>query len=381
MIAAPAALPPLDVAPRVARVRATLIERSGDEACDGLLVTDLTNIRWLTGFTGSNGWVVVRPDDMVLVTDGRYGEQAAAQLASHAVEATVLEGRTAARTRELVREAVANLHAVGFEADHMAYAEHRRWQSELGPRLVPTSGVVERQRRTKDAGEIARIAHASAIADAALADCVALIAPGVTEAELRNALDARTRELGAAGPSYDTIVATGPRNAPMPHHRPTETVIEEGHTVIIDVGALFEGYHSDMTRTYVVGEPTPLQAEVYDVVLAAQQAGIAAVAPGITGRELDAICRDRIAAAGFGPWFSHGTGHGVGLLIHEDPYVGSTVDDVLAPGDVVTVEPGVYRGDFGGVRVEDLLVVTTDGRRTLTRTPKDSPCLPSPRTT
>ncbi len=374
-------LPPLQVAARAARVRDDLRERTAESACDALLVTDLTNIRWLTGFTGSNGWVVLHPDDMVLVTDGRYAEQARAQLAGHGVEATVVEGRTMARARELVREAVDGVRALGFEAEHVSYAEHRAWHADLAPSLVPTTGVIERHRRIKDEGEIARIARACAIADAALADCLALVEPGVSEAQLRNALDARARELGAEGPSYDTIVATGPSNAPLPHHRPTPTVIEEGHNVIVDVGALYDGYHSDMTRTFVVGEPTPLQAEVYAVVLAAQCAGLDAVRAGARGAEVDAVCRDAITAAGFGPWFSHGTGHGVGLLIHEDPYLGSTVQDALQPGDVVTVEPGVYRGDFGGVRVEDLVVVTTDGCRILTKTPKDTPCLPSPPTT
>ncbi|MEY4231245.1 MAG: putative Xaa-Pro dipeptidase, partial [Actinomycetota bacterium] len=151
--------------------------------------------------------------------------------------------------------------------------------------------------------------------------------------------------------------------------------------VIIDVGALVDGYHSDMTRTFLVGETTPLQREVYDVVLAAQVAGVAAARPGITTAELDAVCRGVITEAGFGPWFSHGTGHGVGLLIHEDPFVNSTGHWVLQAGDVVTVEPGVYRDDFGGVRVEDLVEVTSTGCRTLTRTPKDSPCLPSAPTT
>jgi Xaa-Pro aminopeptidase len=189
------------------------------------------------------------------------------------------------------------------------------------------------------------------------------------------------RELGASGPSYDTIVATGQVNAPLPHHRPTPTRVEDGHTLIIDVGALYDGYHSDMTRTFLVGTATPLQREVYDVVLAAQVAGVTAVRPGITTAELDAVCRQVITSAGFGEWFIHGTGHGVGLLIHEDPFVNSAGRDTLQEGDVVTVEPGVYRGDFGGVRVEDLVLVTSTGGRVLTSSPKDSPCLPSAPTT
>jgi Xaa-Pro aminopeptidase len=157
--------------------------------------------------------------------------------------------------------------------------------------------------------------------------------------------------------------------------------VQPGETVVVDFGALVDGYHSDMTRTFVVGEPAPIQQEVYDVVLGAQRAGVDAVRPGVTSAELDAVCRDHIEAAGLGPWFTHGTGHGVGLRIHEAPWITRSHDDVLAVGDVVTVEPGVYRGDFGGVRIEDLLVVLDDGCRCLTQTPKDSPCLPSRRTT
>ena len=225
------------------------------------------------------------------------------------------------------------------------------------------------------------MAEACRIADAALADVVGAGLEGHTEAEVRNRLEIRMRELGADGPSYETIVAAGPINAARPHHRPTDTVIEAGHTVIIDVGALYEGYHSDMTRTFFVGEPTAEQMELYEVVLAAQRSGVAAVESGLSTAELDSVCRDAITESGYGDWFSHGTGHGVGLLIHEDPFINHTGDLKLQVGDVVTVEPGVYREGFGGIRVEDLVVVTDSGCRVLTASPKDSPCPPSPPTT
>jgi Xaa-Pro aminopeptidase len=189
------------------------------------------------------------------------------------------------------------------------------------------------------------------------------------------------RELGATGPSYETIVATGPHHAALPHHRPTSTRVEWGHTVIIDVGALVDGYHSDMTRTFVVGTPTQQQQELYDLVLRAQVAGVEAVRAGRRTAEIDEVCRGIITDAGYGEWFTHGTGHGVGLLIHEDPYLSRVADATLQVGDVVTVEPGVYHVGFGGIRVEDLVVVTSDGCRVLTAFPKDSPCLPSPPTT
>jgi Xaa-Pro aminopeptidase len=240
---------------------------------------------------------------------------------------------------------------------------------------------VEAERRTKDEGEVALIERACAIAGEALAAVTPMLAQRPTEADVRDELDYRMRRLGADGPSYDTIVATGPEGASRPHHRPGTAVIEEGHTVVIDVGALVDGYHSDMTRTFVVGEPNPLQQEVYAVVAEAQQAGLDTVRAGVELAVLDAACREVIAEAGFGPWFSHGTGHGVGLLIHEDPFVNATATGTLQRGDVVTVEPGVYRVDLGGVRIEDLVLVTDAGCRLLTTTPKDSPCLPSPPTT
>lgn len=372
-------LAPLVAAGRASRVRDHLADRHPE--VDAFVVSDLTNIRWLTGFSGSNGWVVVLGDELVVVTDSRYGEQAERQLAGAGVEGRVAVGRTAADLQDLLRDAVGGTTRVGFESAHLSHLQFVRLRESLGRDLVPTVGVVERGRRRKDRAELDRIAAACRIADQALAQVAPMLGDGLTEVEVRNRLEVAMRELGAAGPSYETIVATGPVNGPLPHHRPTPTPIEVGHTVIIDVGALVDGYHSDMTRTFVVGEPTALQAEVYQVVLAAQQAGVAAVRAGIDSAELDAVCRSIIADAGFGPWFTHGTGHGVGLLIHEDPFLNHAGGWRLEDGDVVTVEPGLYRGDFGGVRVEDLVEVTANGCHVLTQSPKDTPCLPSAPTT
>jgi Xaa-Pro aminopeptidase len=365
-------MPPLEIAGRSERVRKRL------EQADALLVSDLNNIRWLTGFTGSNGWVVVTADEVVLVTDGRYGDQATAQLTSAGVEGRVVVGLSSTELLDAIAAEVAPLESLGFESAHVTYDQHQRYERHFAPRLVPVGGLVEAERRQKDAGEVARMAEACRIADVALSE---VVLERRTEAEVRNQLEIRMRELGASGPSYETIVATGPVNAARPHHRPTDTLIERGHTVIIDVGALYDGYHSDMTRTFFVGDPTTEQLELYEVVLAAQRAGVAAVESGISSAELDAVCRDAITAAGYGEWFIHGTGHGVGLLIHEDPFINRTGDLRLQVGDVVTVEPGVYREGFGGIRVEDLVVVTDNGCRVLTASPKDSPCPPSPPTT
>jgi Xaa-Pro aminopeptidase len=354
------------------------------EPVDALVVSDLTNVRWLTGFTGSNGVLLVSPGRCVLVTDGRYGDQATAQMAVAGVDADVLVAPTSGGLDALLATACAGLGAaaeIGIEADHLTVAQHTRWTAALGRALRPTSGVVESARRRKSADEVSAIERACAIADRALAEVAPRLGDGLTEAQVRNQLEIRIRELGATGPSYETIVAAGPQNAALPHHRPTATPISPGDTVIIDVGALVEGYHSDMTRTFVVGEPSAQQRELYELVLAAQLAGLAAVGPGVPTMAVDAACRNHITAAGYGEWFTHGTGHGVGLLIHEEPYLNRVSSAVLRPGDVVTVEPGVYRGGFGGIRIEDLVLVTDDGCRLLTASPKDSPCLPSPPTT
>jgi len=317
----------------------------------------------------------------VLVTDGRYGVQARAQMAAAGVDGDVLVGLSGAETDAHIADTVATFATLGIEADHISYAEYLRRDAALKPELVAARGIVEAERRTKNDAEIARIAAACRIADQALAEIAPRLDDGITEAEVRNTLEIRMRELGASGPSYETIVASGPVNAALPHHRPTDRRIEPGETVIIDVGALVDGYHSDMTRSFVAGDPTLRQTEAYEVIRQAQAAGVAAVRPGLSGRELDAVCRDAITAAGYGDWFTHGTGHGVGLLIHEDPFAGRTSDAILQVGDVVTVEPGLYREGFGGIRIEDLVVVTSDGCRVLTSSPKDSPCLPSPPTT
>jgi len=358
---------------RVDRVR----NRLASADAEALLISDLTNIRWLTGFTGSNGWVVLGPDQLTLVTDGRYGEQAAQQMAAAGVVGQVLVGATGAATQAHLMATTQQYRTTAFEAAHVSYQQHASWSAAFESALTPTSGLVEAERRTKDDAEIEAMATACRIADQALAEVAPMLGDGLTEAQVRNQLESRMREMGAIGPSYETIVASGPVNAAMPHHRPTDTLIEPGHTVIIDVGALVDGYHSDMTRSFVVGTPSALQQELYELVLAAQVAGVAAVAPGLTTKELDAVCRDTIADAGYGDWFTHGTGHGVGLLIHEDPFVNRAGEATLQVGDVVTVEPGVYREGFGGIRVEDLVVVTSAGCRVLTSSPKDSPCPPS----
>jgi Xaa-Pro aminopeptidase len=358
------------VASRAERLREGL-EAAG---CDALLVTHLTNIRYLTGFTGSAAVAVVDHDGMLLVTDGRYDEQAAGELTAAEVAADLRIGRTMQHLRELLVERLRRARRIGLEADHVSWSEQRRYDDDWfgDATLVATSGLVEGLRITKDAGEVARIETACAIADAALDAVAPLLDDGPTEAELALALDTEMRRRGADDISFDTIVASGP-NGSRPHHAPSDRTIERGDLVVIDFGALVDGYHSDMTRTLAVGGRDaldPTQQRMVDVVTAAQAAGVAAVRGGGSTRDVDAACRAVIDDAGWGDAFVHGTGHGVGLDIHEAPGVSASSDATLAPGHVVTVEPGVYLPGHGGVRVEDTVVVTVDGCRTLTCAPK-----------
>lgn len=367
-------LAPVGYAGRADRVRARL----DSVGVDGLAITDLTNVRWLTGFTGSNGAVALLPDRLVLVTDGRYRDRAADELAAAGVEAEVVIGFTQAEQHEAFVSAFAGLGRVGAEAASLTHAKWQRLANEL--QLVAADGQIEDERRVKDAGEIARIADACRAADAALAEVAPLLGDGLTEADVRTELEYRMRCHGADGPSYDTIVASGPNHAARPHHQPSRRTIVEGDTVVIDVGAMVDGYHSDMTRSYVIGEPTAAQRELYEVLLEIQLAGLSAVRSGVATRDVDAVCRSMATQGGYGDWFLHSTGHGVGLLIHEEPYESPVSESHLRVGDVVTVEPGLYRVGFGGFRIEDLIEVTETGCRILTESPKDTPCPPSPPT-
>ena len=357
---------PIDHARRLTMIQSRLPLGNG---CDAMLFTDLVDVRWLTGFTGSNGWAVVTASDLILGTDGRYGDRARAETA--AAGATVIAETSRARLHQRLVESLATTTRVGLDPASVSHVEWNHLAGDLP--LEPTDSLVALQRRIKDAAEIERISIAAAAPDAALADVepllFATLDTPVTEADIRNELEYRMRLHGADDRSYDTIVASGPDHAARPHHEVGTRTIVEGDTVIIDVGALVEGYHSDMTRSYVIGEPTAEQREVYALVEASHAAGVAAVAPGIAARDLDTVCRDVFDDAGRLDWYLHGTGHGVGLQIHESPFHSQASDEVIIAGNVVTVEPGLYRVGFGGFRIEDLLVVTETGSQPLTHTP------------
>jgi Xaa-Pro aminopeptidase len=367
---ATAPLPPIMVTGRLNRLRAAFDEH----AIDALVVTTLPNIRYLTGFSGSAAVLVVTKDLSVLTTDGRYRTQSAEQLQqSGAAEVEVSIG-TGAEQRETARAALDSAGAVriGLEAGNVTWSGQRAWAEVLGGEtLVPTSNAVEALRERKDAAEIARMEHAAAIADAALFEVLPLMSQGVTEEHFALELDTAMRRGGAEGTAFDTIVASG-ENSAKPHHHPGSRRINGGDPVVVDFGATFEGYRSDMTRTFCVdAEPEGELARIFSVVQTSQAAGAAAVRPGIAVKDVDDVCRRIIADAGWAERFEHGTGHGVGLDIHEAPTVSQLGTAILAPGFVVTVEPGVYVPGHGGVRVEDTLVVTEDGARPLTRFTKD----------
>jgi Xaa-Pro aminopeptidase len=358
-------LPTMSVAGRLDALRARF------DGFDALVVTTLPNIRYLTGFAGSAALLVVTPQGALLTTDGRYRTQSAKQVSEAGADVDITIGNGTDQ-RKAVSDFLSASPRVGLEADNVSWSGQRTWASLLtSTELVPTTSAVEALREVKDEAEIALMERAAAIADAALYEVLPLMSEGATEEQFALALDSAMRRGGAEGTAFETIVAAG-ENSAMPHHRPGSRPIRQGDAVVVDFGATYEGYRSDMTRTFCVGaEPEGDMARVFAVVGASQAAGAAAVRPGILAKEVDEVCRAIIADAGWADRFEHGTGHGVGLDIHEAPTVSQLGTATLAPGFVVTVEPGVYLPGQGGVRVEDTLVVTEGGSRPLTRFTKD----------
>lgn len=334
---------------------------------DALIVTGRANVRYLSGFSGSAGTLVVTADECILLTDARYAMQAPAELDAAGVQGDVRLGKGDGFT-ELV-DIVHAFSTVGVEGAHVTWNHAERLRDAHVGELTATTGLVEELRERKDHIEIAAMKHSAHLADAALTECMTLIGAGTAERELAAALDAAARSHGADGAAFETIVASGP-NAARPHHRPSSRVIETGDLVIIDFGALANGYRSDMTRSFIIGKGSQQQNAMLSAVFDAQRAGVDRAAPGVSVAEVDAACRDHLVEAGLGEWFTHGTGHGVGLDIHEAPWVNATGTATLAAGHVITVEPGVYIPDVGGVRWEDTIVITNDGSESLTTSPK-----------
>lgn len=350
---------------RIGRLREILPVAAGDS----ILITDLTDIRYLTGFTGSNGWLLVTDSTVRLITDGRYVEQARSQ-----TDVDVVEARTVAEmVTELNRDRSTRLM---FQSGQVSVDLFDRLKS-VTDQLLPIGSRLADLRRAKDPTELAAIERAVRCADLALADVCPSIDDSMTEKDVRDELEYRMRRHGADGPSYDTIVASGPVNSARPHHRPSSRRLEEGDLIVIDVGALVDGYHSDLTRTFALGGCSDELRERYEIVRESQRQGVNAVRAGIRTRDIDEICRVVFRSHDLEDDFVHGTGHGVGLVIHEEPFLGPTSTATLSAGDVVTVEPGLYRVGLGGVRIEDLLAVNETGSRVLSTFPKDLICLPS----
>jgi Xaa-Pro aminopeptidase len=333
---------------------------------DALLVTDPVNIRYLTGFTGTNAMCVVGPGIRRFITDSRYVQRAALEVSGFDQElapqeflAALSDGWASGRLR------------LGFEDHKLPVRRHKRI-SELLPEsieLVPAGGAVEAERALKEPEEIEAIAVAAALADEALLEVLDEKLSGRTERAVALAIEDAMRRRGAE-PAFATIVASG-ANGASPHASPGDTEIAPGVLVTIDFGAKLDGYNSDCTRTYACGELPDELLELYELVRIAQEEALEALAPGVGGSEADAVARDRITAAGHGEHFGHGLGHGLGLEVHEAPQLGRGSEDVLAAGNIVTVEPGVYVPSMGGVRIEDLVEVTAEGGQSLSGLSKE----------
>lgn len=339
-----------------------LRQKMEEAGADAFICMSYPNYRYLSGFTGSLCVLLVSPEFAVIMSDFRYRTQIQGEVEgfeyveiSGPVEKTVIS--------EIGRHGVQKL---AFESGHTTYRQYAHLKAIEALELVPTEDWVEDLRQVKDQSELLLVEKAAAIADAAAEDIARELKSGMTEIEAANRINILMRSMGAKKEAFDLIVASGPRSA-MPHAATSERPIQAGEPVVIDIGAQFAGYHSDLTRTIWVGRINSKIAEVYEVVENAQAAAIQAVRPGITCAELDAVARNFIQEAGYGDYFGHGLGHGVGLEVHELPHVSRFGEGDVRPGMVFTVEPGIYIPGVGGVRIEDMVVATEEGCRLLTK--------------
>jgi Xaa-Pro aminopeptidase len=341
-----------------------LAKLATEKEVDQFFVSDLVNVRYLTGFTGTNGACLVSPDELIFFTDFRYTERAKSEIES--------EWERPAAERELIPQIVARMKGrVGFEDAKLSVRQLARLEAAAGDdvEFVPAGDLVEQLRAVKEPEELERIAAAAKLSDEVYTWALERGLAGQTERDIARAVESRIRELGGE-PSFPPIVATAEDGA-LPHAEPGDREIGSGELVVFDMGSELDGYCSDCTRTFAVGEPGEEVREVYELVRRAQEAALAAVRPAASGKEVDAVAREIISEAGYGDQFGHGTGHGVGLEVHEAPRLAATSEDDLFEGNVVTVEPGVYLSGKFGVRIEDLVVVTEDGHRNLSGLPKE----------
>lgn len=346
---------------RIAKLRELLQEMKLDSA----LIYKPENRRYMSGFTGTSGYVFITMDKAYFITDFRYIQQAAAQckgyeILQHSNEKTLYQ----------ILEAFP-IQRMGFEGDFATYQEYQELTEKLPNVLFQSLGnALGKLRVIKDAQEIALIERAAEIADEAFSHICRYIKPGATEWEIALELENFMKKNGASGTSFDSIVASGKRSS-LPHGVASDKVIETGDFVTLDFGCIYQGYCSDMTRTIVVGKASEKQKEIYSIVLDAQMQALEYIKPGVTGIVVDQVARNIISSKGYGTYFGHGLGHGVGLEVHEAPRLSPLGKDVLQPGMIVTDEPGIYLPDFGGVRIEDLVLVTETGCRALSKSTKE----------
>ncbi|AOM82662.1 Xaa-Pro aminopeptidase [Salisediminibacterium beveridgei] len=343
-----------------------LREQLNTNHVDGIIVMSPYNRRYLTGFTGTAGVVLVTEDRAVFITDFRYTAQAAEQISGF----EVIEHKGPIHEEVAAQVKKDGLKSVAFEKDHVTFSQYETWNDALDAKLIPVSGLVEKMRLIKSPEEIEVIQEAVDIADAAFTHIQSYIKPGVREIDVSNELEFFMRKKGAVSSSFDIIVASGYRSA-LPHGVASDKIIETGELVTLDFGAYYKGYCSDITRTVAIGEVDEKLKKIYHTVLEAQLRGVNHIKPGMTGIEADALTRDYIKSEGFGDYFGHSTGHGMGMEVHEGPGLSFRSDQKLEPGMVVTVEPGIYVAGTGGTRIEDDIVITEDGNRILSKSTKE----------
>jgi len=346
--------------------RAKLERFFASHKIDAILFSNMLNIRYLSGFTGSEGALLLTRDRFWLLCDSRYSVQASAEVQGGEI-------RQFSEKQDAVKELIEELklERIGFESAHTTVAAFMEFSGKLtGYELVPINANLDQIRSCKDQEEIDQLADVARLASDAFQSIVGLIRPGLSEAELARELEFEMRRQGADGRAFDFIVASGERGA-MPHGRASDKLIRAGELVTVDFGALKNGYYSDETMTVAVGKPDQRAREIYAIVKEAHDRAVAAVRPGLACRDLDAVAREYISQCGYGQYFGHGLGHGVGLEIHEKPVVSPRSETMIEEGMVFTIEPGIYIPGFGGVRIEDTLVVLDDGCRLLTQVPKE----------
>lgn len=347
---------------RIDKLRAELAARD----LDAFLVTDILNVCYLSGFTGSTAVALITKSDSILITDFRYAEQAESECPGMRLQ--LVESHWVAGAPE----AIESCHAqcVGFESHGLSFHDWMELSAVVsGVHFLAQDDLVGQLRYIKDDGEINLIKEAARIADLAYDHISGVLKPGIRECEIALELEHFMRQQGAEKEAFDSIVASGPRSA-LPHGKSTGRGIGIGDMVVMDYGAKYQGYHSDITRTVMLGSPDGKQQQIWNIVREAQEIAIAAVRPGISGGDVDAVAREYITSRGHGEHFGHGLGHGLGLDIHDGRILGRRSETVLEPGMVVTVEPGIYIPGWGGVRIEDDVLVTESGAEVLTKAPK-----------